>query len=119
MKNSPMPPRTKPMVRRTGLNPGTTRIKPRSTKTTRQYVERRALVADLFAEPTVCQVPWCTSTATDPHEPLTRTRGGSIVDRDNVRLICRIHHSEIHDTEPGWAYELGFLAHSWDRGDAA
>ncbi|MCW2899293.1 MAG: hypothetical protein JWO67_1558 [Streptosporangiaceae bacterium] len=125
MKNSPMPRRTKPMPRRTGLNPGqkpltsTTPIKPRSAKTVRRYVERRALVAELFADPTVCEVPWCASPATDPHEPLTRARGGSIVDRDNVRLICRIHHSEIHDTEPPWAYELGFLAHSWDRGDAA
>lgn len=87
-------------------------LRPRSPKTQRRYVERRALVAELFLYPVVCQVPWCTSLATDPHEPLTRARGGSILDRDNVRLICRPHHSEIHDHEPVWAYEHGFLISS-------
>jgi hypothetical protein len=79
-----------------------------------RYVERRALVAELFEYPTVCEVPRCTRLATDPHEPLTRARGGSIVDRDNVRLICAPHHTEIHSKEPAWAYELGFLINSWD-----
>lgn len=85
---------------------------PRSRKTQRRYVQRRALVAELLLYPVVCQVPWCTSLATDPHEPLTRARGGSILDLENVILICRAHHDEIHDEAP-WAYELGFLISSW------
>ncbi|MFG2001755.1 hypothetical protein ACGFNU_21650 [Spirillospora sp. NPDC048911] len=96
-----------------------TPLKARSVKTARNYVKRRDLVAELFTEPTVCEVPWCTDTATDPHEPLTRARGGSILDRSNIRLICGAHHSEIHDHEPDWAYELAFLIHSWDGGAAA
>jgi hypothetical protein len=95
-----------------------TRLKQRSAKNAKRYVQRRALVAELLAEPMVCEVPRCTALATDPHEPLTRARGGSILDRANVRLICSAHHSEIHDTEPAWAYEQGFLKHSWP-GDAA
>ena len=119
-----MPRRQKPLARQSELNNGSglgraSRIKPRSRKTAAKYVQRRALVAEMFAEPTVCEVPWCTNTATDPHEPKTRTRGGSILNRANVRLICAPHHSEIHDTEPAWAYELKFLKHSWDEEDAA
>lgn len=50
----------------------------------------------------------------DPHEPLTRARGGSIVDRDNVVMVCRAHHSWIHRS-PIEAHRLGFLVHSWER----
>jgi hypothetical protein len=96
-----------------------TRLRYRSAKTRRRYVDRRALVAELTAYPTVCEVPDCAERATDPHEPLTRARGGSILDRANVRMICRGHHDEIHSKEPDWAYSLGFLVHSWDGGGAA
>lgn len=94
-------------------------LKPRSKKTAKKYVKRSILIAELLLYPTVCEVPRCTRTATDPHEPKTRARGGSILDRTNVRLICGPHHSEIHDTEPAWAYEHGFLKHSWHEEDAA
>jgi hypothetical protein len=119
MKRSPMPRRQKPVARQSELNKGnglgrTSRIKARSRKTAAKYVQRRVLVAEMFAEPTVCEVPWCTSTATDPHEPKTRTRGGSILNRANVRLICNPCHMVIHGTEPAWAYELNFLVHSWE-----
>lgn len=104
--------RTVPLQRSRGL-------RHRSAKTARRYVTRRALVAELFAHLSVCEVPWCGDRATDPHEPLTRARGGSILDRDNIRLLCRPHHREIHDTEPGWAYDLGFLVHSWEHKEEA
>jgi hypothetical protein len=96
-----------------------TRLRPRSKKTQRRYVERRALVAELMLYPQVCEVPDCTRLATDPHEPLTRARGGPILDRDNIRLICRPHHNEIHDKEPVWAYVHGFLISPWDGGTSA
>ena len=50
----------------------------------------------------------------DPHEPLTRGRGGSIVDRSNVVMVCRAHHGWIHRT-PIEAGRLGLLVHSWER----
>ena len=66
----------------------------------------------------MCEVPWCTSVATDPHEPLTRARGGSITDPDNVRKVCGFHNWMFGNDEQPWMYELGFLIHSWP-GDAA
>ena len=119
-----MPARKKPLARTSELSSGgelkrTGRLRPRSKKTAAKYRVRRALVAELLLYPTVCEVPWCTNQATDPHEPKTRARGGSILDRTNVRLICAPHHREIHDTEPTWAYHLGFLKNSWDEEDAA
>ena len=109
MKQSPMPPRRQPLgrgiglartgalERRSGLAPGApperhTRLRPRSAKTARKYVTRRAIVAELFAEPSICEVPWCTERATDPHEPMTRARGGDILDRDNIRKVCHGHN---------------------------
>jgi hypothetical protein len=80
---------------------------------------RRAMLQAKYPGITLCEVPFCNRIADDAHEPLTRARGGSITDPDNVRAICRPHHRELTDEEPEWAYELGFLRHSWDRGDAA
>ena len=54
----------------------------------------------------------------DPHEPLTRARGGSITDPGNVRKVCHEHNWQFANDEQPWMYELGFLFHSWP-GDAA
>lgn len=50
----------------------------------------------------------------DPHEPLTRARGGSITDPDNLMWICRTHHDWLH-AHPVEAHEVGLLKHSWER----
>lgn len=50
----------------------------------------------------------------DPHEPLTRARGGSITDPGNLLWICRQHHSWLH-AHPERAHEVGLLRHSWER----
>lgn len=50
----------------------------------------------------------------DPHEPLSRGRGGSIVDRENVLMVCRRHHSWLH-SHPVEAHGLGLLVHSWEK----
>ena len=121
-----MPARRKPLGRGEGLRSSSAlkmvttlkrrkRIRPRSEKTERRYVTRRQIVAEMFAEPSVCEVPWCTNVATDPHEPLTRARGGDILDRDNIRRVCSPHNMMFGSDEQPWMYELGFLAHSWDR----
>lgn len=94
-------------MRRSGL-------RSRSLRRQRLYTIRRRIVAKGFAEHPTCQVPWCRRPSTDPHEPLTRARGGSILDPANIRYICSEHHREITDTEPAWAYPLGFLVHSWE-----
>ena len=92
----------------------------RSAKTARKYVTRRAIVAEMFAEPSICEVPWCTNIATDPHEPLTRARGGDILDRDAIRKVCNPCNFMFAADEQPWMYDLGFLIHSWDKpGDAA
>ncbi len=90
------------------------RIKPRSDKTARKYVTRRRIVAEMFAESSVCEVPWCANVATDPHEPLTRARGGDILNRDNIRRVCHPHNVMFASAEEPWMYEQGFLIHSWD-----
>ena len=104
--------RRTPMERRVPLE-RRTRLRPRSKKTAQRYVTRRQIVAEMFAEPSVCEVPWCPELATDPHEPLTRARGGDILDRDNIRRVCHGHNVMFASAEEPWMYELGFLAHSW------
>ena len=96
-----------PMTRRTPL-------RKRSKKTERIYLERRKLVTLLLITNPICQVPWCMDRSVDIHEPKTRARGGDILDPENCRAVCRMHHDLIHIDEPSWAYDLGFLRHSWD-----
>jgi hypothetical protein len=91
-----------------------TRIRPVSKKRAREIVQRRAMLRRMFPEQPLCSVPWCARLADDAHEPLTRGRGGSITDPENVQPVCRPHHDAITFEEPEWAYELGLLVHSWD-----
>lgn len=100
-------------------------IRPVSKKRAKQNRERAAMADRLYPDrregTVMCAVPWCTRRADDLHEPLTRARGGSITDEDNVLPTCRFHNDEL-TKEPAWGYELGFLRHSWDKptgGDAA
>jgi hypothetical protein len=120
----PLPPgRTAIVIPLRGRRPlaRVTCLRPRSAKTETVYrTQRRPLAAELLAERSVCEVPWCTALATDLHEVQTRARGGSITDRANIRLVCRRHNSMFASEEADWMYDLGFLAHSWpDGGDAA
>jgi hypothetical protein len=96
-----------PLIRRT-------RLRRRSLKTQRAYVARRQLVERLLTERPQCEVPWCSARSVDIHEPLTRARGGSILDEDNCRAVCRMHHDLIHANAEAWVEDLGFLRHSWD-----
>tara|TARA_R110002020_G_scaffold155677_3_gene336895 strand:- start:3044 stop:3415 length:372 start_codon:yes stop_codon:yes gene_type:complete len=50
----------------------------------------------------------CQGRATDIHEPLMRSRGGSILDLDNTVAVCRRCHNWIHEN-PAVATELGLL----------
>ena len=51
----------------------------------------------------------CTTRAVDIHEPLTRARGGSILDPANTGAVCRTCHDWIH-SNPKSATRLGLLA---------
>ena len=53
------------------------------------------------------------SFATDVHEILTRARGGSITDLNNLAVLCRPCHSWITE-HPKEAHEQGWLKHSWE-----
>lgn len=50
----------------------------------------------------------CTMVATDGHEILTRARGGSATEPENILLVCRNCHDWIHNN-PVKAKQLGFL----------
>lgn len=115
---------TKPLERRSELNRGgqlnrTGRLRAQSPKRQAENRVRRKVIHATFGDQPTCIAPGCTRWADDVHEPLTRARGGSITDPDNMTPLCRPHHDEVTFTEPAWAYELGLLRHSWDRGDAA
>lgn len=98
-------------------------IRPRSAKTAAKYVERRKLVAQVL-DGAVCRfkqgqvspswkVPDCWGALT-PHEPLTRARGGSILNPENVIPLCEAHHSWTHD-HPSQATQLGLLVSRWPK----
>lgn len=58
----------------------------------------------------------CTRWADALHEPLTRARGGSIVDEANTVPVCNPCNSWLSarpESELGWAYDAGLLIHSW------
>ena len=50
----------------------------------------------------------CDGRAVDIHEPLTRARGGSILDVKNTMAVCRACHDWIHNN-PENATKLGLL----------
>ncbi len=119
MKRTPLNRRT-PLKRRT-------RLKPISVKRSRLGKKRRNLVVEQLAlrpwceaGPVICDGiasgPYavarvdheCGGYAVDLHEPLTRARGGSIVDEANTIAICRPCHDWVHD-HPAAALALGLL----------
>lgn len=74
----------------------------RSRRMEAVYRQRRRVVAALLADQPVCER--CQQAyATDVHELLPRGRGGSILDRDNLVVLCRGCHDRITDhTAPDW-----------------
>ena len=83
----------------------------RSRKQQRIYVERRKLVAELLDTYPVCQRCY-SARSVDVHELLSRARGGSILDPENLAALCRPCHSFITTNpriaeETGWARKTG------------
>lgn len=104
-----------PRRRRTSLKRGKP-PKKRSPKRELVMVQRRILVEEQLKLRPVCEarMPDCDYDAVDIHEPLTRARGGSILDVNNTLAVCRQCHIWIHD-HPKEAHVLGFLKHSWEK----
>lgn len=61
----------------------------------------------------MCEKCW-SAYATDLHEVKTRARGGSILDEENIRVLCRPCHSWITE-HPAEAKQQGWLKNSWDK----
>jgi len=74
---------------------------------------RRSFVKKILNDRMMCEarIQGCTYMPTDVHEILTRGRGGSIIDENNVLALCRTCHHFITN-EPAWAKENGFVV-SW------
>lgn len=70
---------------------------------------RRKLIASM-GEP-MCAVG-CGRKADDLHELLSRARGGSITDPENVRAVCRGCHDYI-TRNPAWAEANGWSVKRW------
>jgi len=78
-------------------------------------IKRRAFVQDILEERPECEahIPRvCSRYACDVHEILTRARGGSILDPENVLALCRDCHTFI-TINPGFSQEHGFTVHAW------
>lgn len=70
--------------------------------------EARALIVQV--DPAAASA--CTGRATDGHEKLKRSRGGSITDPRNIAHCCRSCH-EWTEEFPELATEVGLLVPSW------
>lgn len=113
----------KGLTRRTELTTTTelarvTPLRPMSARRRAENRERREIAHATFGDAPLCAVPGCGRFADDVHEPLTRARGGSITDPNNMVPLCRSCHDSVQ-LGPQWAYDLGLMVHSWDGGDAA
>lgn len=96
--------RTSSFSRRTG------RLPAQSAKRKKLMGQRRRMLAEFFSDMCVASsfFPPVCGGAMDPHEPLTRGRGGSIVDPENLMWICRNHHDYFH-AHPMEAEAFGFM----------
>ncbi len=110
MRRSPLR-RRGPLKRRTPLRS----VSAKRAKVQRQ---RQMMVRKELARRELCEAgamiqfgghrSLCAGLAVDLHEPLTRARGGSILDPVNTVAVCRSCHDWIH-THPKAAAEVGLL----------
>lgn len=124
-------------IRRTAWNPKRKALPVRSAKREAIAAERRAFVARILFERPICEglshlraivstlaerdrnvvidaLRDCTWQSTECHEPLKRSRGGSIVADHNVLALCHQCHA-FTEAEPRLATAAGMLRPSWLR----
>ena len=117
MRRTPLKRSGEPL-KRSPLKRSTKPINPVSKKRRREQVLRREFVRTLLEERPRCEAGpiirqasrthGCSGLPCDIHEPLTRARGGSILDPNNALAVCRPCHDWIHE-HPGLALEIGLL----------
>ena len=107
------------LVKRSGPIQRKTPLRRVSTKTAKRNRARSTFRLEQLAERPGCEAretiwtiepTWdgCTRFATDLHEPLTRARGGSVLDASNTVATCRACHEWIH-RYPTKATQIGLL----------
>lgn len=95
----------------------------RSRKKEAEYRLRRPLVARLLEERPWCEacpvfasydgkVSYSRNPGQDVHELVRRSQGGSILDEENLLVVCRPCHRRIGNY-PKLAFELGLAKESW------
>lgn len=84
-------------------------IRPVSKRRAQQNKERRCVARQM--EGARCAM--CNARADDLHEVLSRARGGSITDPENIRPLCRPCHTYITE-HPAWAEANGWSKNSWE-----
>ena len=105
------PPKRRTPLKRGGGPARSGRLRPVSAKRRRENVERRRVLHDTYGPNPACWAcpilagagiaTGCDGRADDGHELLRRSKGGSIVDLENVRPVGRACHRWIteHPTE--------------------
>ncbi len=103
-----------------------TPLKPISKKRQALQRQRRIFVNEIMSKRLRCEAGRlvmsvqrdhrCGITPSDVHEPLTRARGGDILDPDNALAVCRPCHDWIHD-HPASATYLGLLRRAEPKDD--
>ena len=98
-----------------------TRLRSVSPKRAKVQRLRRTMVAEELATRELCEAgaritqaghdARCHGLAVELHEPLTRARGGSVLDPANTVAICRSCHDWVH-VNPAAATGLGLLVSS-------
>lgn len=125
MKRTPLKRKT-PLRSKTPLKRKTP-LKPVSDKRRKLQAQRRTFVREQLEARPFCEAGriiseyyehagkrenWiqyrCNNRSVDIHEPLTRARGGSIVDVNNSMSVCRMCHDWIHHN-PQTATDLHLL----------
>ncbi len=109
-------------MKRTALKRSTKPMRKRSKKTEARYAGtdgkgegRRAFVARILTARTTCEA--CgEQPATDVHEKLRRSAGGSITDDANVLALCRPCHEWVHH-HPEAAMKRGLLESRYSKED--
>lgn len=124
-------------MKRTPMKRSTKRLPWKSAKREAITAERRDFVARILAERPTCEglfylraivngladrdqravvsaMRTCTQRSAEVHELKKRSRGGSILDDDNVAALCHWCHAWT-EAEPRLATEAGLLIPSWQR----
>lgn len=124
-------------MKRSPMKRSTKRLPWKSAKREAIASERRAFVARILSERPTCEGRFylraivntlgdrdekvaigvlraCSEQSVEVHEKLKRSRGGSIIEDDNVLALCRSCHRFTED-EPRLATMAGMLIPSWQR----